>query len=169
MAPAALLALAAAAAPADAASSRALALFREACLRGQVGLGEYGGVEIKRSTAPRHVRGHFNFGSRLADTKFVKISDPPATYLVSTRFTKQETRRQSQCAVISESLILSDALEEIARDDPDGRVIQKYSPDMYAPQWDIEVPEKGYAKRVRNWKAKWVEIEVFRYLQSKSN
>jgi hypothetical protein len=111
---------------------------------------------------PPVARSLAQFRGRVVKRTFLKITDPPSTYLV---VVNQDAPRVGLplvlCALASRSVRLDDALaafradvgpvEKSQSDDPSG---------MFLPTWSINIPERGIRKTLTMRSPDWVVLKT---------
>lgn len=148
--------------PRAAASQAAVQAFNEACVQGQFRLTPDRGRILKKGDEP----GFADVLSSWEPTQYITIelNYPPRTYLVSANFGNlQPHSLVSQCMLISGSITKHDAMAALMATAPGVLPVIAYIPDMYLPEWTIDLPKKGYRSRMYIREGGSIVLEVGMY------
>ncbi|SMF62800.1 hypothetical protein [Allosphingosinicella indica] len=119
-------------------------LFRDACVAGELRLTPEQGTVVKWETLPETIR-WLRIGNQRRDlTTYIKMSSPPSTYVLITRYPERaDGFAPSQCIVASRVMTFEDAAQQLYEGTPDAYAM----PSSYGGQlWEIDMPDQGYIK-----------------------
>ena len=159
---AALLALAEANADARAASLAAAQLYEKACVEGQFKLDRKQGSLVKPEEIPYYVRGPSYSFRKVEQGLYVKMLDPPRTYLqIITYSNPKPGSEASECTLSSLALNFDDAVDMFNKNAEALAVYENNVGDIKS--WVIDVPQRGYKKYLAKWPRGWVILQTIMY------
>jgi hypothetical protein len=124
-------------------SSAVVALYQEACVKGEFRLDPARGSLAKWDDLPEIIRRLRPFNYQPDQSTYVRMSDPVGTYLIVHRYGSRPGRIASECIVASRRINFKDAERVFQEGGHKARPIP--SPHGFA-WWDIDMIKKGYRK-----------------------
>jgi hypothetical protein len=146
----------------DAQSTAVARLYRDACLFGELRLEPKDGRIVEWEEMPASMRGLHFMGPTVESATYIRMINPPATYIVMTKYKEPRPgRTASECIVVSGRMSLEDASAAFFQDTPEAKPRQGFANGLWYPSWTIDVPDKGYTKNL--WRSEgwtWFTVTV---------
>ena len=168
----ALLALAYSLAPQPAAlapGNAAVEIFRQACTQGILKLSKDEGRILKASELVDFVD-VIDWNRVTAEHTVVKLTHPRSTYLIYAQYRDVQPNGISKvCVLVSRAMTKQQAAAALLEGSPDVEPKITWWPNMYFPEWTIDLPKLGHRKRMRFRNDGSILLEVAMYGASLDN
>ena len=149
------------------ASQTVVAIFREACEQGSLNLTKRKG-RILKSHEITDFMDVVDWSRVTSQHKVIALDYPRATYVIFAEYKELQPKSIANvCVVISPSISRVDAAAALREGTPNIEPKTTWRPNMYFPEWTIDLPKLGYRKRMKFWNDDSVLLEVAMYASSK--
>lgn len=109
-----------------------------------------------------------DWGRVTTEHKVVALDYPRATYVIFAEYKDVQPKSIANvCVLISRSLSRIDAASALREGVSDIEPKTTWWPNMYFPEWTIDVPEQGFRKRMKFRNDDSILLEVAMYASSK--
>ena len=147
----------------DAASKKAVQIFKEACTQGALKLSPERGRILEQNELTDFTS-VLQFFRATKNATVIKFNDPRGTFLVFADYVKVQAKGLGrQCIVVSRVLSLNDALAALIETAPDREPRRTWIPNMYLNGWTIDAPDRGFRASVGLRSDRSVIMEIGTY------
>jgi hypothetical protein len=127
-------------------SQAAVRAFREGCTDGTLRLSSDRGMLVPEAKVPEYAK--LNTG-KWTNRRFIKFKIPAETYLALGEAQHPQPRSLvTICRLVSRKITYEDGAKALVETAPEISPRQTWIPSMYLPEWIVDLPKRGYRKRL---------------------